>query len=144
LHEQLRLERRLNLILYLNEDWDESWGGGLGLWSEDMKREVVRVIPAFNRCVVFSTDARSFHGHPDPLKCPDDVKRRSVALYYYTASDSIFEEVKANSTIYHARGGDGFADHLSAVRARAYSFAKDWIPPAIFRFRAQLRKREKA
>jgi len=82
----LRLERRLNLLIYLNKDWDEACGGALELWDTEMKQAVKSVTPMFNRCVVFSTTSQSFHGHPDPVAHPRDVSRRSIALYYYTAT----------------------------------------------------------
>ena len=66
-------------------------------------------MPVFNRCVVFNTDADSFHGHPDPLSTPEGVLRRSIALYYYTASKEIYNEVPSTSTMYHARPGDDAA-----------------------------------
>jgi Rps23 Pro-64 3,4-dihydroxylase Tpa1-like proline 4-hydroxylase len=83
-HEKLRLHRRLNLLLYLNSDWSESWGGALELWDSKMKSKVVEVLPIINRLVVFDTTDVSFHGHPEPLKCPDGKARNSIALYYYT------------------------------------------------------------
>jgi hypothetical protein len=81
---RLRLDRRLNLLLYLNRDWDEAWGGHLELWSPDLARCEKRIAPLFNRCVVFRTTATSYHGHPHPLACPPDRARRSLALYYYS------------------------------------------------------------
>jgi len=86
LHPQLQLERRLNLLVYLNKDWEEGFGGALELWDREMKSCVRRVVPVFNRCVVFSTDAASFHGHPEPVNHPRNIPRRSIALYYYTAT----------------------------------------------------------
>jgi len=69
--------RRLNLLLYLSPGWDRSWGGELRLCD--------RVIePLFNRCVVFETSEKSWHGHPEPLTCPEGESRNSIALYYYT------------------------------------------------------------
>src|SRR5581483_6543461 len=85
-HEKLGLQRRLNVLVYLNRDWDESYGGALELWDRAMTHPVVRVLPVFNRCVVFSTTDQSYHGHPEPLTCPPDRRRRSLALYYYTAA----------------------------------------------------------
>jgi len=85
-HSKLRLERRLNLLIYLNKDWEEDYGGALELWDVKMKSCVRRVVPEFNRCVVFSTNATSFHGHPDPINHPQGKPRRSIALYYYTAT----------------------------------------------------------
>ena len=83
-HERLQLDRRLNLLLYLNEDWQPEWGGALELWSRDMSRCCHSILPVANRCVIFDTGDTSFHGHPEPLACPPDRTRRSLALYYYT------------------------------------------------------------
>lgn len=63
-------QRRANLILYLNEDWEPEYGGDLELWSTDMKRCVEKVSPIANRVLIFTTDATSFHGHPEPMRCP--------------------------------------------------------------------------
>lgn len=83
-HRDFGLDRRLNVLVYLNEDWPETYGGHLELWDTEMKGPPSRVLPILNRCVVFSTTDTSLHGHPRPLTCPDDVYRRSLALYYYT------------------------------------------------------------
>src|SRR3546814_10871992 len=69
--------------------WEPAFGGDLELWDAGMKHRVRAVAPVFNRCVVFNTDSDSYHGHPDPLTCPEDRSRRSIALYYYTASPGI-------------------------------------------------------
>jgi hypothetical protein len=100
-HRQWR--RRVNLLLYLNEDWPEEYGGDLEFWSSDMKRCMTRTAPVGNRVVIFTTDADSFHGHPEPLRCPEGVSRRSLALYYFTEEEAPVER----STDYRARPGDG-------------------------------------
>lgn len=79
--------RRLNLLIYLNEPWHDDWGGHLELWDRSMTRCVKRIAPVAGRAVLFATDEDSFHGHPDPLKCPADVTRKSLALYYYTPAE---------------------------------------------------------
>ena len=83
LHPATQLHRRLNLLLYLNPGWREEWGGHLELWGADMRTCEVRILPSFNRMVVFNTDRSCFHGHPHPLTSPADVTRKSLALYYY-------------------------------------------------------------
>jgi Rps23 Pro-64 3,4-dihydroxylase Tpa1-like proline 4-hydroxylase len=83
-HPQMRLNRRINLLLYLNKDWKEEWGGQLELWDQQMKSCQVKVKPNFNKMVIFKTTDFSFHGHPKPLMCPERVSRKSIALYYYT------------------------------------------------------------
>lgn len=141
INEQLHLQRRINVILYLNEGWKSEWGGSLELWDREMKGKQHDVQPLFNRCVVFNTDADSYHGHPDPLTCPDDVRRRSIALYYYTASREIYKEVPNLSTIYHARPGDDADTHREARRLRFDQHLNQWVPPALLRYAKALQRR---
>lgn len=84
IHPATRLYRRLNLLLFLNEDWQDSWGGRLELWDQG-KTKGRTVAPLAGRAVVFETTDKSFHGHPQPLDCPAGRSRRSIALYYYSA-----------------------------------------------------------
>jgi len=78
-----KLFRRLNLLIYLNEGWQPEFGGDFELWDEAGKQRIKTVAPLGNRCVVFTTTATSYHGHPEPLTCPEGMTRRSLALYYY-------------------------------------------------------------
>lgn len=96
--------RRVNLLLYLNENWEESFNGHLELWSRDMARCEKKIAPIFNRCVIFNTDEDSYHGVPETILCPEDMTRKSIALYYFTE-----EEIAPTlrSTNYKARPGDG-------------------------------------
>ncbi len=75
--------RQLNLLLYLNKGWRDSWRGDLELWDGELRACVRSVAPVFNRCVIFHTRERSYHGHPTPLACPPGESRRSLALYYF-------------------------------------------------------------
>jgi hypothetical protein len=102
-HEKLRLDRRLNLLLYLNQDWKEEYGGHLELWNRDMSRCEKRVLPIFNRCVVFSTTDYSYHGHPEPLACPESLTRKSLALYYYSNGRPSEETSNAHGTWFKKR-----------------------------------------
>lgn len=85
MHPNVQLDRRLNLLLYMNPDWKEEYGGHLELWNKTMTRCEKRILPVANRCVIFSTSADSYHGHPHPLTCPQGEMRKSIALYYFTA-----------------------------------------------------------
>jgi hypothetical protein len=103
-HLKLGLARRLNVLVYLNRDWRDDWGGHLELWDTQMTRAVVTVRPDFNTMVVFSTTSESFHGHPDPLTCPEGTTRRSIATYYYSAlpTDHVPDQ---HSTLFQDRPG---------------------------------------
>ncbi|WP_457978796.1 2OG-Fe(II) oxygenase [Ectopseudomonas composti] len=83
-HRDFGLDRRLNFLLYLNPNWLPEYGGELELWDQSMQGPPQRVLPILNRCVIFSTTATSYHGHPKPLTCPEGIYRKSLALYYYT------------------------------------------------------------
>lgn len=88
LHPKLGLQRKLNIIIYLNSDWQSTWGGHLGFWdnkSEDAPGDLIKEIePKFNRAAIFDTTMNSWHGLPNPLECPKDQFRKSLAVYYLT------------------------------------------------------------
>jgi hypothetical protein len=140
INEQLHVQRRLNLLVYLNPEWDDNWKGQLELWSRDMKQCMQRVTPIINRCVVFSTEADTWHGHPDPLEVPEGVTRKSMALYYYSASRNIYNETPTRSTMYVARPTDSAKDKAEARRFRVEQYMREWMPPIAFRGWARARR----
>lgn len=141
INDQLHLHRRLNVIIYLNENWQPEWGGSLELWDREMKAKQAEVQPLFNRCVIFNTDADSYHGHPDPLQTPEGVRRRSIALYYYTASKAIYDELPNLSTMYRARPGDSAAVHREARGLRLDQHLRQWVPPVLQRYVFAVKRR---
>lgn len=133
-HKGMNVVRRLNLLIYLNEDWDEAWGGHLELWTRDMKERRARIAPVLGRAVIFNTDLDSFHGVPDPLACPPDRSRKSLALYYYTAPEEGIRTVPVRTTVFRPRPGS--ADQPDREVARRH-FIHDWVPPALLRMLAR-------
>ena len=83
-HPATRLDRRLNCLIYLNKNWIDAYNGHLMLYNAEFTNCEKSISPIFNRMVVFSTTNTSFHGLPEPLMCPPNVSRKSLALYYYT------------------------------------------------------------
>lgn len=142
-HKMMDLDRRVNVLVYLNEDWKEEYGGHFELWEKDMSKCAVRIAPLFNRMAIFSTTDFSWHGHPDPLTCPPDRSRRSLALYYYTNGRPASEVSEANrkriTTTFAARKGQDSA--RMTVFNNLVNLANDLLPPivvkAIKRFRKQ-------
>jgi Rps23 Pro-64 3,4-dihydroxylase Tpa1-like proline 4-hydroxylase len=117
--------RRVNVLLYLNENWTDDYGGHLELWSKDMSRCEQKILPIFNRCVIFNTDSDSYHGHPHPLTAPEDETRKSIALYFFTEETSA---PKARATDYRPLPNDSlgkrFAIFFDNLALRAYDFLK--------------------
>jgi len=101
-YKRLGIWRRLNVLLYLNTEWNEAWGGHLEFWDAAGRVCAERIAPTFNRAVIFDTSSRSFHGHPHPLDCPEGQSRKSVALYYYTVDYPYPEDRTPHSTIFLA------------------------------------------
>ena len=82
-HNKIRLYRRINVILYLNKNWNDSMKGELILSSKNFK-DYVSIQPLFNRLVIFNTNDNTYHGHPEKIKFPESYPRTSIATYYYT------------------------------------------------------------
>lgn len=83
-HPETKLHRRINLLVYLNPGWQEEWGGHLELWDKSLTNRMHNIAPLFNRAVIFNITDDAYHGHPEPLNCPEDQARYSLALYYFT------------------------------------------------------------
>jgi hypothetical protein len=119
--------RRLNLLVYLNEDWQDAWHGNIELWSADARERIFSLSPRIGHALLFETNDISYHGHPDPLACPEGVFRKSIALYYYTptrpASDLRFG--KSEMTNFVARPAEKFeTDRVRWLRQRLRLGAK--------------------
>lgn len=117
--------RHINLLLYLNKDWHEEWNGNLELWDDDLTECVQSIPPVFNRCVIFNTLEKSYHGHPDKLACPPEVNRKSLLLYYYRDEG---QDLELSSTNYRALPGDSLSRRLlitaDRMLLRLYTFVK--------------------
>ncbi|MBK8196069.1 MAG: 2OG-Fe(II) oxygenase [Lewinellaceae bacterium] len=119
--------RRVNVLVYLNENWQPEYRGELELWTRDMKACAQKILPVFNRCAIFNTDEDSFHGLPEPIQCPEEMTRKSIALYYFTEEQNIPHR---RATNYRARPEDGSRRILIWLDKQAvswYTSLKGWL-----------------
>jgi Rps23 Pro-64 3,4-dihydroxylase Tpa1-like proline 4-hydroxylase len=116
---QRALHRRLNILVYLNADWDERWGGEVELWDAKVRHCHRSVAPLLNRCVLFETSEISFHG-VQPLRCPSDRARQSFAAYYYTQQPPAGWDGKAHSTVFRARPDERFRRWVAMPAEKAW------------------------
>jgi hypothetical protein len=124
------------VLIYLNKDWQESFGGALELWDKDMAEAATRIVPIFNRCAIFTTTDYSYHGHPEPLACPPDRARRSRALYSYTNGAHEEERSVGYSTLDQERPGGAHRAHGRTIGRVA--------PPALVDAAKQLSRRRRS
>jgi Rps23 Pro-64 3,4-dihydroxylase Tpa1-like proline 4-hydroxylase len=135
-HAKLNLERRLNVLIYLNHDWKAEYGGSFELWDKEMKHKVASFVPTFNRMVCFSTTSDSWHGNPEKVNHPAGTPRQSIALYYYTATWDATR--KGHTTLFKPRPGT--ADQKDRQTAR-YELVNDIMPPIVARQMARVMRR---
>ncbi len=133
-HRQTGLDRRLNVLVYLNKDWKDEYGGHFELWNRDMTKCVSKIPPRFNTMALFTTTDFSYHGLPNPLTCPPDRSRKSLALYYYTngrPASEINKGLEDHNTLFRERKGIAFDANMRKFNAlqSTKDFAKDLIPP---------------
>ncbi len=127
-HAKLNLERRLNVLIYLNKDWKPEWGGSFEIWDRDMSRKIDSFVPVFNRMVCFNTRSDTWHGNPAPVSHPEGEPRMSMALYYYTATWDASR--KSHSTLFKPRpGSQDYQDRGAGRRA----LVEDLLPPLLYR-----------
>lgn len=128
-HKQMNLERRLNVLIYLNPDWKPDYGGAFEVWTDDMKKQVAAFPPIMNRMCCFSTSSTSMHGNPEPVNHPDGDPRLSIALYYYTATWN--DSRVAHTTLFRPRPGT--SDRAVKTEHRRLAMRK-YTPPVLHTF----------
>ena len=142
MHPDTGLFHRVNLLVYLNRDWPNSYGGSLELWPSDMSAIGRRVFPRFNTMVLWETHGGTLHGLPDPVTCPPNRMRLSVASYYYTKERRPAAAGERRVRYWAARPGEdlpiervGWLDHIREATPEPLKY---WIRAA----RNKLVKRE--
>ena len=105
------LHRRLNILVYLNEEWHEEWGGQADLWDESVSESTVSLVPSGNRCLVFNTTESSYHG-VTPVRCPAGVSRNSFAAYYYTKEPPPHWDGTRHSTVFRSRPDERWRERV--------------------------------
>ncbi|MGU3537597.1 2OG-Fe(II) oxygenase [Methylobacterium sp. A54F] len=132
-HERTMLKNKLVVITYLNEDWQETYGGALELWSDKICCK--KIYPVFGRTVIFMHGPRSLHGHPEPLNVPPGITRKSIASYYYVNPEAAFTRHTRTSSQFHgAHGAKSMGRLKSAVRQSTppilWNLVRNWKKPS--------------
>jgi hypothetical protein len=137
-HAKFKLDRRINLLVYLNKDWKEEYGGHFELWNRDMSAAEQKILPVFNRCAIFSTTEYSYHGHPAPLSCPPDRTRKSMATYYYSNGRPEEENSGVHTTLFQTRPGQVEEKEHTSISMK--DVVKAITPPILLSAAKKIRK----
>ena len=133
-HPETKLDRRINLLVYLNKKWKKSFGGELELWDKEMISCGKKILPIFNRTVIFNTTDFTYHGLPDPIQCDESVSRRSLALYYYSngrPKEELRPQFLSNKTTLFKKRPNEINRNILNFSYKA--FIQDCLPPILFR-----------
>jgi len=134
-HKPMNLERRINVLIYLNRDWKDEYGGQLELWDKNMSKCAVSITPKINRCVIFNTTSESNHGNPNPINHPEEISRKSIALYYYTSTWK--DENRIHNTQFRTRPK---TEDKFDWQVRLPEIINDFAPPVALRAAKRIKK----
>lgn len=85
-NDELRLHRRVNAIVYLNEDWKEEYGGHLEFWDTENTAMLSKIKPDAGNLLLWSYHNLAYHGYPEPMNCPTNNPRKNLRLFYYVSN----------------------------------------------------------
>lgn len=134
-HPKLKVDRRINVLVYLNKDWKEEYGGHFELWNRELTQAEAKILPIFNRCAIFSTTSHSYHGHPTPLTCPPDRTRKSIATYYFSNGRPADDETTKHAVAFVRRPG-----RKEPLGARLKTTVHKLVPPLFVEAYRKVRK----
>ncbi|MCS7012521.1 MAG: 2OG-Fe(II) oxygenase [Chloroherpetonaceae bacterium] len=121
IHPTEPLHRRINVLIFLNKFWKEDYGGQLELWDEHLTACGAAYLPIFNRCVIFETNDRSYHGY-SKISVPAHESRKSFYAYYYTPAP---KEIKYHDTTFRTRPNEPFTKKAQTlVKEHTKNFIK--------------------
>jgi hypothetical protein len=138
LHPRTGLFRRLNVLVYLNERWEQHWQGNLELWARDMSACSRTIAPSFNRCVIMETHDQSFHGYKE-LRLPRGITRRSLAAYYYSPLRAAQQAPDEHNTLFQLRPEQRRASGARLFGRRLSALAPAPLRPFVRALRSVLR-----
>ena len=132
-NKKLDLHRRINVLFYLNSDYKDDWGGKLLLStrpSSQKLHEMTSISPIFNRLVIFNTNDKTFHGHPEPHAFPMDKPRTSLAFYYYSTQKPLSERnrLATETTKYVPAKDDKINSTEGSFKSRVGYYIRRWTP----------------
>lgn len=100
-NDKLYLHRALSVVFYLDPVWDESWNGDLQLWDKERKGKVNSIFPSNGNMAIWKYDKLGYHGHPNPLDCPEGFYRDGYRFFFYVSSSEYKKDDLPHRSLYY-------------------------------------------
>ena len=104
--EKIKKYRRINIIIYMNKEWQPEWKGHINFYSEDIRTVIKSYSPLFNNFLLFRVTDKVFHGYPELIDCPTDMSRKSINFFYYTDEPDKDQAVEPHKTLWRTNSGE--------------------------------------
>jgi len=134
INQRTGLDRRCNVLIYLNHDWTDANGGQLELWRARPLRREHSIVPLFNRMVIFDTRPNAYHGHPNPVVAPPGATRKAISAYYFTRGRPLREQ-------FYGAQSNRVAGSAPSRRAQIRAVGRALTPPILVEAARQLRRK---
>lgn len=104
--EKIKKYRRINIVIYMNEDWKNEWNGHIKFYSEDTQTCIKSYCPLFNYFILFKVSDKVYHGYPELVDCPTNMSRKSINFFYYTDEPDKDQSVEPHKTLWKTNLGE--------------------------------------
>ncbi len=108
-------ERRISILLYMNKNWKDEWGGKLKVWDDKLDNETVINHSLWNTAVIFRTNGLAYHGFPEPIMCPEGVYRKAIGIYYMSEPTEETLKSPRNRAYYFPTPGKPICEKLQRL-----------------------------
>jgi 2OG-Fe(II) oxygenase superfamily len=115
IHPVSGLERRVSILVYLSKDWKEEWGGRLKVWDPELTTSTEVQHGLWNTAVLFKTNGLTYHGFPEPIKCPEGTFRKAIGIYYLSEPTQEALENPRHHAIYFPAPGTLVNDKMKRL-----------------------------
>lgn len=126
LHPDSKLKKQVTLGIYLSYQWSDDCGCELEVWRGDsldgnnynsakLYECVTRIVPRFNRLILFNCDDNSWHGNPNRMTGPETSRRIFVTVSYLSNDKDMYKNHKEKA-YFIARPGDPIDEEKDRLR----------------------------
>ena len=124
IHPINNMKKHITLGIYLSKNWKEDNGGNLEIWEGDsvlkkkpeLNKCITKILPSFNKLILFNNTNNAWHGNPEPVKCDDNSTRIFVTLSYLSNEYNFPYDKKFKKAFFIKRPNDKHDPEKDKIR----------------------------